>query len=53
MGQKDNMKGKKGNGRSKGLGVVTTATAFAVPADPEVEFVRSVEERETWFQRVM
>ena len=33
------MKGKKGNGRGKGLGV-TMATAFTVSANPEVEFVR-------------
>ena len=36
---KDNRKGRKGSGRGKGLGVVTVATAFAVSAQPEVEFV--------------
>ena len=39
------MKGKKGSGRGKGLGVVTMATAFTVSAEPEIEFVRSVARR--------
>ena len=38
---RDNMKGKKDSGSVKGLGVVTMATAFAVSAEPEVEFVSS------------
>ena len=36
------MQVKKGGGRGKGLGVVTTASAFAVSAEPGVEFVSSV-----------
>ena len=41
----NNMRGKKDNGRSKGLGVVTMATAFTVSAEPDIEFVRSVARR--------
>ena len=35
------MKGKKGSGGGKGLGVVTMAALFAVSAGLEVEFVNS------------
>ena len=44
-GSKDNMRGKKGSGRGKGLGVVTMATACTVSAEHEVKFVRSVARR--------
>ena len=44
-GPKDDLKGKKGSDRGKGLGVVTVATAFTVSAEPESEFVRRVARR--------
>ena len=44
-GSKDDMKDKTDNGRGKGHGVVTMATAFTASAKLEVEFVRSVARR--------